>query len=73
MKTLNERLVDVSRYLQSLAAPEFSTEINKAVERNDKKSLIKVCRKAKIPQHYTGVIVSTILSVSPDQKWPVIF
>jgi hypothetical protein len=69
MKSLNERIIDVSGHLQSLAAPEFSSELQQAVERNDKTSLIKVCKKAKIPQLYIGTIVSMILSVQP-QKWP---
>jgi hypothetical protein len=69
MKTLNEKIIDVSGHLQSLAAPEFSSEIKEAVEKNDKNSLIKVCGKAKIPQRYVGTVVSVIFSVQP-QKWP---
>ena len=70
MKTLNERICDVSLHLQSLAAPEFSSKIQDAVERKDKNSLIKVCKKAKIPRNYINVVVSVLLSVGPDQKWP---
>ena len=70
MKTLNERIADVSHYLQSLTAPEFSAEIRDAVDRKDHKSLTKVCKKAQIPTIYLGPIVSVLLSVSPDQKWP---
>jgi hypothetical protein len=70
MKTINERMIDVSGHLQSLAAPKFSSEIKDAVEKNDKNSLIKVCRKANIPQKYVGTIVSVIFSVQP-QKWPL--
>jgi hypothetical protein len=70
MKTLNEEILDISGHLQTLAAPKFSAEIKQAVERNDRSSLVKVCRKAKIPQFYIGTIVSTILSVQP-QKWPM--
>jgi hypothetical protein len=70
MKALNERIVDVSYHLQSLAAPEFSTQIQNAVQRKDKNLLIKLCKKAKIPAVYIGTIVSVVLSVSPDQKWP---
>jgi hypothetical protein len=69
MKTLNERIVDVSRHLQTLAKPEFSSEIQEAVERKDKDSIIKICKKAKVPQAYLGTIVSVVLSVNP-QKWP---
>ena len=61
--------MDVSGHLQSLTSPEFSSELRQAVERNDKTSLIKVCKKAKIPKLYIGTIVSMVLSVQP-QKWP---
>jgi hypothetical protein len=70
MKTLNERIADVSSHLQSLTAPEFSTQVQDAVNRKDKKSLIQVCKKAKIPAVYLGTIVSMLLSVGPEQKWP---
>jgi uncharacterized protein YgiM (DUF1202 family) len=70
MKTLNERLADISLYLQSLNTPKFSSAIQDAVEKKDKISLIKVCKKAGIPETYRGTIVSVILSVSPEQKWP---
>ena len=70
MKTLNERISDVSFHLQSLAAPEFYSKVQDAVERKDKNSLIKVCKKAKIPPVYLGTIVSVLLSVGPEQKWP---
>jgi hypothetical protein len=70
MKALNERIVDVSYHLQSLAAPGFSPQIQDAVQRKDKNLLIKLCKKAKIPAVYIGTVVSVVLSVSPDQKWP---
>jgi hypothetical protein len=70
MKTLKERIADVSFHLQSLAAPEFFSQVQTAVERKDKNSLIQVCKKAKIPTVYLGTVVSVLLSVSPDQKWP---
>lgn len=70
MKTLNERITDLSFHLQSLTAPEFSQQVQDAVERKDKESLVKVCKKAKIPGTYLSTIVSVLLSVGPDQKWP---
>jgi hypothetical protein len=70
MKTLNERLADISLYIQSLNTPKFSSEIQNAVEKKDKASLINVCKKAGIPATYRGTIVSVIFSVSPEQKWP---
>lgn len=70
MKTLNERISDVSFHLQSLAAPEFSSKVQDAVERKDKNSLIKICKNAKIPGSYINIVVSVLLSVRPEQKWP---
>jgi hypothetical protein len=70
MKTLTERIAEVSYHLQSLTAPEFSSQVQNAVERKDKKSLIQVCKKAKIPAVYLGTVVSVLLSVGPEQKWP---
>jgi hypothetical protein len=73
MKTLNERIADVSFHLQSLTAPELFSQVQDAVERKDKNSLIQVCKKAKIPAVYLGTVVSVLLSVHPDQKWPSVF
>lgn len=70
MKTLNERIADISYHLQSLTAPEFSTQVQDAVQRKDKNLLVKLCQKAKIPTVYLGTVVSVLLSVSPEQKWP---
>ena len=73
MKTLNERIADLSFHLQSLNAPEFYPQVQDAVERKDKNSIIKVCKKAKIPTVYLGTIVSMLLSVEPQQKWPATY
>jgi hypothetical protein len=73
MKTLIERITDVSFHLQSLAAPEYSSRIQDAVEREDKDSLIKLCKKAKVPGSYIDIVISVLLSVSPQQKWPDIY
>jgi hypothetical protein len=70
MKTLNERIADVSFHLESLTTPEFFPQVQDAVERKDKNSLVKVCKKAKIPTAYLGTVVSVLLSVGPEQKWP---
>jgi len=70
MKTLNERIADVSFYLQSLTRPEFFSQVQDAVERKDKNSLIRVCKNAKIPAVYLRTVVSILLSVGPNQKWP---
>jgi len=73
MKTLKERIADMSLYLQSLMGPNVFSEVQDAVERKDTNLLIKVCRKAKIPEIYIGVIVPVLLAVSPEQKWPSIW
>jgi len=70
MKSINERIVDVSSCLQTLAAPEFCSQVEDAVEKKDRNLLVKVCRKAKVPAIYLGTVVSVLLSVGPDQKWP---
>jgi len=73
MKTLKGRIANVSLYLQSLMAPSIFPEVQDAVERKDKNLLIKVCRKAKVPEIYLGVIVPVLLNVGPEQKWPYAF
>jgi hypothetical protein len=70
MKALKERMVDVSSQLQTLAAPEFYSQVQDAVEKKDRNLLVKICRKAKVPAIYLGVVVSVILSIDPNQKWP---
>jgi len=76
MKALNERITDVSFHLQTLAAPEFCSQVQDAVEKKDRNLLIKVCRKAKVPFFfkvpaiYLGTVVSVLFSIGPDQKWP---
>ena len=73
MKTFKERLPNLSFYLQSLTAPDIFPKIQKAVASQDRHSLVKVCRKAKIPEMYMGNVVSVLLSVGPEQKWPALF
>ncbi len=70
MKNLKERIADVSFYIQSLAAPEFFSDAQNAVEKKDRKLLIRVCKKAQIPAVYLGVVVSVLLAIGPEQKWP---
>ncbi len=70
MKTLKERIADVSFHLQTLTAPEFSSKVQEAVEKKDRNLLIKICRKAKIPAIYLATVTSVLLSVGPEQKWP---
>ena len=72
MKTLTERIADVSLYLQSLTRADLFPLVRDAVEKKDKSSLVDVCRKAEIPEAYQGTLVSVLLSVGPDQKWPAV-
>jgi uncharacterized protein YydD (DUF2326 family) len=69
MVEVKERIADISKHLQTLTSEEYSQKIEKAVQKQDKNSLIKLCRQAKIPSLYIPSIVSVIMSVSP-QKWP---
>ena len=70
MKPINEKIADVSYHLQSLTAPKISSQVQDAVQRKDRNSLIQLCKKAKIPAAYLGTVVSVLLSVGPEQKWP---
>ena len=70
MKTLNVKIADVASCLQSLSASDIFPEVQDAVERKVKNLLIKVCRKAKVPDIYLSVVVPVLLAVSPNQKWP---
>jgi len=73
MKTLKERIADVSLYLQSLMASDVFPEVQDAVERKDKNLLMKVCRKAKIPEIYLVVLVPLLLDIGPVVKWPFVY
>jgi hypothetical protein len=70
MKTINERMSDISYHLQSLTTPAYASKVQDAIERKDKNALVKICRKAKVPGSYLNVVVSVMLAVSPQQKWP---
>ncbi len=70
MKNLQEKIADVSSYLQSLLSPNVFPKVQEAVEKKDKTMLIKVCKNAEIPDSYLSSIVPIILSVGPNQKWP---
>ena len=71
MKDLKGRIAEISEYLQDLMDSAVFPEVQKAVEKRDKDSLVDVCRKIRIPEIYIGVIVSALLSVAPRQKWPL--
>jgi len=73
MKILNTRISNMSSHLESLATSEFYPKVQEAVEKKDKNLLIKVCRKAKIPQIDINPVVSMLLSISNAVKWPEAF
>jgi hypothetical protein len=54
-------------------APNVFPKVQDAVEKKDKDLLMKVCRKAKIPEIYLGIVASVLLSVGPEQKYPAFY
>jgi hypothetical protein len=69
MKKLSNRLAALSTHLQKLSKPEYAEKIQQAVEKNDKATIVKICKSANIPIAYVGSIASIVLSYSP-MKWP---
>lgn len=69
MKSVNQKIANISKHLQTLTTAEYSPQVQAAVEKQDKNALAKVCKQAKIPTLYVPSIVSVIMSVSPN-KWP---
>ena len=70
MKKLQERISDVSSYLQSLLSPNIFPKVQEAVEKRDEAMLVKACKTAEIPESYLSSIVPIIFSISPEAKWP---
>ena len=73
MNMLNVKMSNMSAHLQTLATSKYYPQIQDAVEKKDKNLLIKVCRKAKIPQIDINSIVSLLLSMNNAVKWPAGF
>ena len=74
MKTLKERIGELSQYLQYLMKPSVFPEVQDAVKHKDQSKLIEVFRKAKIPEIYIGVLAPLLLQANPEQiKWPAIY
>lgn len=73
MNMLNIKIANISSHLQNLNTPEFFPQVQEAVDKKDKNLLIKICRKAKIPQIDINSIVSLLLSISNAVKWPDIY
>jgi len=71
MHNLNKNIAELSGCLQSLSAPEFASQVEEAVEKKDKASLVKICRNAKIPAKYVSSVVTALSNMSnPQQKYP---
>ena len=73
MKEAKEQIAEVSQYLQRLANSSIFPEIQAAIENKDQKSILNICKKAKIPEKYVSTITMVLLSVSPQQKWPAFY
>jgi hypothetical protein len=69
MVSVNGKISKISMYLQTLTTKEYSSQVEEAVDKQDKKALTKVCKDAKIPTLYIPSITAVIMSVGP-QKWP---
>ncbi len=72
MSNIKTKISDISKHLQTLTNPEYSEQVQQAVEKQDKNLLISVCNRAKIPSAYTGNVVSIAMSVKP-LKWPEMY
>jgi len=70
VKDLKEKVFDVSSYLQRLMERDVFPEVVEAVGKSDKELLIRTCRKADVPDVYTGSIASLILTLSRQIKYP---
>ncbi len=70
MKTLNEKINEITMHLQTLTKPEFASDVEKALKNEDKASLMKICSKAKIPAISASAVVSVLMSIQPNIKWP---
>jgi hypothetical protein len=70
MKELKDRIADISTYLNRLTKKEVYSEVQTAVVQQDKEALVGICRKVKVPDIYVGSVISLLLSIAPQQKWP---
>lgn len=73
MKDLKEKISEVSSYLQRLVERDVFPEVVEAVAKSDKDSLVRACKKAEVPEVYTGSIVSVLFTLSRQVKYPTYF
>jgi hypothetical protein len=69
MTDINDKILNISKYLQALTEKKYVSQVQEAVDKQDKNALAKICKEAEIPVFYRSSIVSIIMSVQP-QKWP---
>lgn len=72
MKNLKEKVSEVSSYLERLMEGDVFSEVIEAVRKSDKDLLVQTCKKAGVPDVYTGSIVSLILALPLVPKYPVL-
>ncbi len=70
MPKLKESLCSMSGYLQSLNTPMFASKIEDAVKKRDKTAIVNICREAKIPRRDWATVVSMLLSMCGQPKYP---
>jgi hypothetical protein len=70
MVNLKQRIVDISEYLQRLIATSVLPSVQDSVSQRDKNKLVEICRSVKIPEISIATVVSILLMVGPQQKWP---
>jgi len=70
MKNLKQKMSKIAFYMQRLMTR--STEVQEAVTRKDKDSLLRTCRELKIPKRY-AVVLAALLFFGPlasQLAWP---
>jgi len=69
MEGLGRRASEISFCLQRLTDPAIFAEVQKAVLRKDKNSLVAICKKVKIPSKHIPIVTRLVLSAEPT-SWP---
>lgn len=67
MKNMQSSVIGVSYQLERLLQSKM---VHEAVEKKDKESFIKSCKKLSVPKKYWNTLVEIVFSITPDQAWP---
>ena len=59
-------------HLETLTAPNLLPDVQNAVEKKDRAKIVKICKKAKIPEYYHTSVISVLMSIGPNTKYPAI-